>query len=77
MGTQLLLFGQAAAPTGARPVYATPQGCTLCPAVATIYSRAYACDGTPVDRCAACTAAEVRRRRVEGLHVPAGFEWVV
>lgn len=77
MGTQLALFGQADAPTGARPVYATPQPCCACPAVALIFSRAYAFDGTPVDRCAACTAAEVRRLRVAGLHVPAGFEWVV
>ena len=76
MTAQLSLFGQAAAPTGARPVYATPQACTLCPAVATIFSRAYTRDGTPVDRCAACTASEVRRLRVAGLYVPAGFEWV-
>ena len=77
MTAQLSLFGQAAAPTGARPVYATPQACTLCPAVATIYGRLRAFDGTVTDLSAACTAAEVRRRRVAGLHVPAGFEWVV
>jgi len=77
MGTQLALFGQADAPTGARPVYATPQACAACPAVATIYGRLRAFDGTVADLCAACTAAEVRRLRVAGLHVPAGFEWVV
>ena len=77
MTAQLSLFGARVEPTGARPVYATPQACAACPAVATIYSRAYAFDGTPVDRCAECTAAEVRRRRVARLHVPAGFEWVV
>ena len=76
MTAQLSLFGQATAPTGARPVYAAPQACTACPAVAMIYGQSYACDGSPVDRCAACTAAEVRRLRAEGLHVPGGFEWV-
>lgn len=76
MGTQAALFGQAAAPTGARPVYATPQPCGACPAVAMIYGRMYDGDA-PIDLCAACAADIVRIIRAAGLHVPAGFEWVV
>lgn len=78
--TQLDLFAsRAPAPhAGARPVYATPQPCGHCPAVATIYGRlAYDRGPAPIDLCAACTTAEVRRRRARGLHVPGGFEWVV
>ena len=79
MNAQLDLFASRdAAPSEARPVYSTPQPCGHCPAVATIYGRlAYDRGPAPLDLCAACTTAEVRRRRAKGLHVPPGFEWVV
>ncbi len=77
MTGQLSLFGARVDPAGARPIYATPRRCERCPAEGLIYSRSYGPDGAPVDRCASCTATEVRRLRAEGLPVPSGFEWVV
>jgi len=76
MNAQLSLFGARVEPAGGRPVYATPQPCGACPAVAMIYGRMYDGDA-PIDLCAACAAGIVRIRRAAGLHVPAGFEWVV
>lgn len=76
MNAQLDLFASRVEPAGARPVYATPQPCGGCPAVAMIYGRMYDGDA-PVDLCAACAADIVRIRRAAGLHVPSGFEWVV
>jgi len=76
MTGQLSLFGGAAPPATARPIYATPQPCGCCPAVGLIYGRSYT-DGVPVDHCAACTAAEVRRLRAAGAWVSDSYGWVV
>lgn len=76
MTGQLSLFGTRVDPIGARPIYATPQPCGCCPAEGLIYGRSYGPDGSPLDRCAACTAAEVRRLRAEGRWVHDSYGWV-